>query len=374
MEAVINVSLCMIVKNEEETIGRCLDSVRDLVDEINIVDTGSTDRTREIVARYTDRIFDFAWKQDFAAARNYSFEQATQDYVFWLDADDVLLEPDRERFRELKNTLDPRIDSVIMNYVLSRDSAGNAHNVTRHNRLVKRAIGPRWIYPIHEILVIRGNLLFSPVEITHAPKLEKRNRTRNLTILQEHIRKEGLSRRSEFYLANELFDNERYDEALAAYESFLEGPVENFEDHIAACGVLAHLYHERGDSAKELNYLFKTFEYDVPRADYCCRIGLWFEQKGEFRQAAFWYELAAGQDIPVDYFGLMNLVCWTWAPHVQLTLCYGKLGELGKALEHNEKALAYFPNDPNLLENKRKLEAAMEQQRQQADQDAADAP
>lgn len=374
METVITVSLCMIVKNEEETIGRCLDSVRDLVDEINIVDTGSTDRTKEIVSRYTDRIFDFEWIQDFAAARNYSFDQATQDYVFWLDADDVLLERDRERFRELKNTLDSRIDSVIMNYVLSRDAAGNPHNVTRHNRLVKRSIVPRWIYPIHEILVVRGNLLFSPVEITHAPKLEKRNRTRNLSILQEHIRKDGPSRRTEFYLANELFDNERYDEALAAYETFLQGSVENFEDHIAACGVLAHLYHERGEADRELQYLFKTFEYDVPRADYCCRIGLWFEEKGEYRQAAFWYEVAAGQDIPVDYFGLMNLVCWTWAPHVQLMLCYGKLGELAKALEHNEKALSYFPDDPNLLENKRRLEAAMEQQRQRSEKAAADAP
>nr|WP_238358135.1 glycosyltransferase family 2 protein [Cohnella zeiphila] len=364
----------MIVKNEEETIGRCLDSVRDLVDEINIVDTGSTDRTKEIVSRYTDRIYDFEWIRDFAAARNYSFDQATQEYVFWLDADDVLLEPDRERFLELKDTLDPRIDSVIMNYVLSRDASGNPHNVTRHNRLVKRSIGPRWIYPIHEILVVRGSLLFSPVEITHAPILEKRNRTRNLAILQEHIRKDGPSRRTEFYLANELFDNERHDEALAAYESFLEGSVENFEDHIAACGMLAHLYHERGETDRELRYLFKTFEYDVPRADYCCQIGLWFEQKGEYRQAAFWYEVAAGQDIPVDYFGLMNFVCWTWVPHVQLTLCYGKLGELSKALEHNEKALEYFPDDPNLQANKGKLEAIMKQQRQQSAKAAGDAP
>ncbi|CAM3719363.1 glycosyltransferase [Cohnella lubricantis] len=370
----ITISLCMIVKNEEETIGRCLDSVHDLVDEINIVDTGSTDRTKEIVSQYTNRIFDFEWIQDFAAARNYSFDQATQDYIFWLDADDVLLEKDRERFRELKGSLDTRIDSVIMNYVLSRDSGGNAHNVTRHNRLVKRSISPRWIYPIHEILVIRGSLLLSPVEITHAPKLEKRNRTRNLTILQEHIRKDGPSRRSEFYLANELFDNERYDEALAAYESFLQGSVENFEDHIAACGVLAHLYHERGDLDRELQYLFKTFEYDVPRADYVCRIGLWFEQKGEYRLASYWYEEAAEQDIPVDYFGLMNLVCWTWVPHVQLMLCYGKLGELGKALEHIEKALSYFPNDPNLLENKKRLEAAMEQQRQHSEEAAVDRP
>ncbi|MER2072437.1 MAG: glycosyltransferase family 2 protein, partial [Psychrobacillus sp.] len=85
----ITISLCMIVKNEEEVIGRCLASVKDIVDEINIVDTGSTDQTKEIVKQYTNRIFDFKWIDDFAAARNYSFEQATKEYILWLDADDV---------------------------------------------------------------------------------------------------------------------------------------------------------------------------------------------------------------------------------------------------------------------------------------------
>ena len=69
----VSISLCMIVKNEEDVLARCLDSAAELVDEIVIVDTGSTDRTREIAARYTDKIFDFPWRDDFAAARNESF-------------------------------------------------------------------------------------------------------------------------------------------------------------------------------------------------------------------------------------------------------------------------------------------------------------
>lgn len=67
------ISLCMIVKNEESVLARCLDSIADLMDEIIIVDTGSTDHTKEIAANYTDKIFDFDWKSDFSAARNYSF-------------------------------------------------------------------------------------------------------------------------------------------------------------------------------------------------------------------------------------------------------------------------------------------------------------
>ena len=84
------VSLCMIVRNEEDVLGRCLESVKDIVDEIIIVDTGSTDKTKEIAGRFTNAVYDFPWIDDFSAARNFSFSKATMDYQMWLDADDVI--------------------------------------------------------------------------------------------------------------------------------------------------------------------------------------------------------------------------------------------------------------------------------------------
>ena len=67
----------MIVKNEEKVLARCLDSIRGFVDEIIIVDTGSDDDTKRIARKYTDKVYDFEWIDDFAAARNYSFSKAT---------------------------------------------------------------------------------------------------------------------------------------------------------------------------------------------------------------------------------------------------------------------------------------------------------
>lgn len=73
----ITISLCMIVKNEEQTLPRCLDCIWDLVDEIIIVDTESTDRTEELPGPYTDWVYDFPWIDDFSAARNAAFEKAS---------------------------------------------------------------------------------------------------------------------------------------------------------------------------------------------------------------------------------------------------------------------------------------------------------
>ena len=109
-----SVSLCMIVKNEEAVIGRCLESVQGMVDEIIIVDTGSEDRTKEIVERYTDKIYDFSWRDDFAAARNYSFSLASGDFILWLDADDVILQKKKEKFMERRKALDLSVSIVMM--------------------------------------------------------------------------------------------------------------------------------------------------------------------------------------------------------------------------------------------------------------------
>ena len=84
------VSLTMIVRDEEQTLPLCLESVRGLFDEIIVVDTGSKDRTKEIALGFGARVIDFAWIDDFAAARNVSLANATGDYVLWLDADDVI--------------------------------------------------------------------------------------------------------------------------------------------------------------------------------------------------------------------------------------------------------------------------------------------
>lgn len=97
----LTLSLCMIVKDEEAMIGRCLEAARDAVDEIVVVDTGSTDRTVEIAESHGARVQHHVWDGDFSAARNTSFDAATGDWIMYLDADEVLVAEDAQRLRAL---------------------------------------------------------------------------------------------------------------------------------------------------------------------------------------------------------------------------------------------------------------------------------
>lgn len=104
-------SLCMIARDEEEHIGRALESVRDIVDEIIVVDTGSADRTQEIARALGARVIDFPWGDDFAAARNRSLEEATGDYILVLDADEFIDATERFSLAVFKKILSPELDT-----------------------------------------------------------------------------------------------------------------------------------------------------------------------------------------------------------------------------------------------------------------------
>ena len=162
-----SISLCMIVKNEERNLPRCLDSVQDLVDEIVIVDTGSSDATRAAALRYTHRVYDFTWRDDFAAARNFAFDQGTMDYLMWLDADDVLEEADRERFRREKAGLDPAVDVVMMPYHTAFDGTGAPAFTCERERLVRREAGLRWEGEVHEVIAPTGRVAHWTAAVSH---------------------------------------------------------------------------------------------------------------------------------------------------------------------------------------------------------------
>jgi Glycosyltransferases involved in cell wall biogenesis len=342
----------MIVKDEEEVLARCLDSVKDAVDEIIIVDTGSRDKTKKIANFYTTKVFNFRWKDDFSAARNFSFSKATSEYILWLDADDVLLPGDKKALIDLKNTLDNTVDAVMMKYNVSFDKQGNTTLSYYRERLVKRERNFKWKERVHEYINISGNILNSAVAITH--KKTKNNPTRNLRIYQ-NMQYEGevFTSRSIYYYAKELLYNKKYDSAIFFYKKFLGTKKAWTEEYIYSCLELSKCYHYKNDKENELRYLLKSFEYDVPRAEICCQLGYYYEDIEDYYKASFWFETAYRLKPNENHLFFSKPDCYGYIPCLELCICYYNLGNLEEAIRYNTLAEEYKPNDYTVLENKK---------------------
>lgn len=162
----ISVSMCMIVKNEQDILKRCLNSYAGTYDELIIIDTGSTDNTKEIARQYTDKVYDYVWCNDFAAARNFAFSKAGCDYILTVDADEELDTYNNKALRDLKAAILPEIDIVQMYYVNGSDfnSVYNVHKELRP-KLFKRIRTFNWISPIHETIQVNPVIYDSNIEI-----------------------------------------------------------------------------------------------------------------------------------------------------------------------------------------------------------------
>lgn len=347
----VSISLCMIVKNEEATLARCLSSVAGLVDEIVILDTGSTDRTKEIAAEFHAHVHDFVWINDFAAARNRAFELASKEYILWLDADDVLKPEDQEKFRSLASALPWSTDAVSMVYNLAHDAFGNVTASLRRNRLVRRSRGFRWIGIVHEYLEVYGSILPADIAVTH--DRQHTQSSRNLNIYEQRLADGAtFTPRDWFYFSNELFDHQNWSRAAEHYERFLALAEGWVEDKISACGRAAECYFNLGDKHRARERALASFAYALPRAENCCRLGSFYLSDGQYAEAAWWYKLATTLAIPADMQAPVQHACWTWLPHLQLCVCYDRLGQYELADKHNELAGAWLPGDQRIAMNR----------------------
>lgn len=343
-------SLCMIVKNEEKVLKRCLNSVKDVFDEIIICDTGSTDQTKEIAKAFTDKIYDFKWCDDFSAARNFAFSKSTSAYNMWLDADDILTEDNRKKLVAFKHTLPMDTDMVMMPYYTAYDENGNPSFSFYRERIVKN--NGEFIFNgrVHEAINLKGKIIYSDIAVHHK-SIKTAYSKRNLLIYEKQLAcKEPFSPRDLFYYGRELYYHNNHAQCRKILNDFLEsdGWIEN---KIEACKILAYSYLTENQTDKAVYALTKSFLYDAPRAEICCELGYLFKNKNNFKNAIFWFQAALNSE-PDTKGGFINNDCYSYIPAIELAVCYDKLGDFKTAEYYNELAGASKPDDPSYLYNK----------------------
>ena len=219
-------SLCMIVRDEEDVLQRCLESVKDLADEIVIVDTGSTDRTKEIARQYTDKIFDFEWTNSFADARNESLRHATGKWILVLDADEYVQDEGKQELREFLEKTTPD-NSVFMLPILNIVGDEGKHRfIESHStRLFPNHRGIHYTRPIHEQLTASYPFVYKKYNfyIYHTGYIskkvnEKQKSERNWNIFRNVVGSSSLDPFYSFCIGNEYRRDQDYKKALYHYE------------------------------------------------------------------------------------------------------------------------------------------------------------
>lgn len=327
----VTISLCMIVKNEEKVLARCLDSIYDLMDEIIIVDTGSVDKTKKIAARYTDKIYDFEWICDFSAARNFAFSKANCDYIYSADADEVLNPENREKFKTLKEVLMPEVEIVQM-YYGNQLFSGTVYNFDKELRpkLFKRLRSFQWIEPVHETVRLLPVVFDSDIEITHLP--ENVHTGRDLAIFKGLIeRGEGLSERLFDFYARELFVSgsaEDFAQAEAYFTEVSDNENTSMEQMKTAVCIVVKAAALRGDYLKMYRYAMKDIASEGV-SEVCFELGEYYFGQKEYKEAILWFYNAAYQTECI-----LNIHYRGEKPLYRLADCYEALGMPEEAAEY----------------------------------------
>lgn len=229
----MKISLCMIVKNEEELLSKCLEKIVPHINEIIIVDTGSTDKTKEIAHQFTDRIYDFEWCNDFSIARNFSISKASNDWILVLDADEIVTDFDQDILKSLE-----KVDELTVGRIKRINSIEDKWGATWNTERISRLFNKRWFHYegiIHEQIVQKNNdksYKTIPVGITvdhvgYAKEVvnKKSKLNRNISMLQQAISTSPNDPYLHYQLGKSYYMAKEYPEAYDSFQKALSLPL-----------------------------------------------------------------------------------------------------------------------------------------------------
>lgn len=329
------ISLCMIVKNEEQNVRDCLDSIKKYVDEIIIVDTGSEDKTKDVVAEYGAKIYDYPWHDDFSAARNFALSKCTMANVLWADADDVFQNP-----KKIRPSLEEDYEVFNFNILYGND-------YFCHARLFRNFSGVHFAGRVHEFPVVHWLPFKVTTDLNVIHKTHKHcteNRTiRNIRILKKEVEEDPKNARALFYLGNSYKELQKYSEALETYEKYLLISTWNEERFMARkyMGQI-HLWEKRYRESQQ-QLLLAVYEDDRwAEAYYYLGENSYF--LGNYEMCIRWMQMAASLPVPKTQL-FKEMAIYRDLPYRYIFASYECLGNFEEAFEYCELAIEKNPGD-----------------------------
>lgn len=335
------ISVCMIAKNEEKHIEKCLAAIRSHAAkavelEIVLVDTGSTDRTKEIAARYADQVLDFVWVNDFSAARNYAISRASHDYILSLDCDEVIVSINWEDVCLLMEQYPQSVGQIVIDNHYFSNQTDSVYR-DRLGRFFHRRFF-HFEFPIHEQVVPKqAGTSFEfydlPILVDHVgylgsieslrPKVERNN-----TLLFLELKKDSKNPYLYFQIGqsyNMIYD---YENSYKYYKEALTYDVDPNEEWVQMMVIAyanALLHTGRETQALQLEAVYDTF---ATTADFLCIMGQIYLANGQYIKAMM--EFLKAIHCPIAKENGTN----SFIPTYNIGLINEMMGDIPTALTH----------------------------------------
>ena len=337
------ISICMIVKNEENILEKCLMQLYPLGYEIIIVDTGSTDNSRQIALRYTDKVYDFTWTGNFSEARNYAIGKASREYILMIDSDEIVVSFDKDKLEELIHKNPDKIGRVL---IISEYSRGNESYRTssRLSRLFSKNL---YCYEgrIHEQVVpidgvLPGDIYDAPVNIHHGGydggiETRRKKTERNIELLLKELADEGENPYTLYQLGKSYYMQEDYITACHWFDKALyydlDTRLEYVQDMVESYGY-ALLNSEQYEKAMQLLAVYDEFAVS---ADFVYLMGLIYMNNAKFTEAIS--EFIKATKMSVAKIDGVN----SYRAYYNIGVIYECLGDIEKAIEFYKKCREY---------------------------------
>lgn len=339
-------SLVMITKNEGLKIRRCLESVKDFVSEIIVVDTGSIDKTKEIALEFGAKIFDYEWNNNFSDARNFAIKQSSGDWNLILDADEFITNLNIDKIDKFINSKENIIGKIKVINLFEQDN-----EIKKSNAFISR-LAPKGVYfegSIHEQLNTSLPREIVDIEIEHDGYLNTNKFDRNITLLLHQLKSNSNDSYLLYQAAKTYYSNNMYIDALPYFDKFYE--VANFyTDNFFDDAIILYIYNltKLNQFEKGLKIIENVFDLMNNSCDFYFACGVFFTELVAFNPEKY---MNYFKNIELCYLGALQIGkantleivegTGTYLAAFNLGIFYELLGEPIKALKYYELSYSF---------------------------------
>jgi glycosyltransferase involved in cell wall biosynthesis len=353
----MKLTLCTIAKNEKTAIPVMLDSVKGVVDEVVILDTGSDDGTQDATRRFVDehmpdvefKLIQGEWKNSFAQARNEALEHCTGDWILILDCDERLSDESKDKLRPAIESMPDSVELVCPEMLMCKDN-GEINDKFVCERILRNGRGIRFAGAMHNTVNVPDDpakrIALPDIKLVHnlvvkSPASRAARSKQRLdmaeSVLLENVKNDPNDRRSLFYLAGTYYDSGMYDKARDWFEKYMQ--IGNWDQELYQAAImLGDCYKRLGDRRKSRDTYSGAIAYNWRRNEAYMELGKLAKEDGDYEQAKSYFQIASLKPMPVDSH-FVEVESHTYGPHVELWETYSAIGDNASALEHARRAV-----------------------------------